>query len=82
VRDGYRPRMSDDKHTSEHPDDDGQQNIQGAPNSGSADADTASGGAPDDSDEDAGDDRAPAEQVDPDTGTDQDDKPIDNPSGG
>jgi hypothetical protein len=58
--------------------DDDEQNTQGAPNSGDTEADTASGGAPDES----GDGGKPAEKVDPDSGTDENGEPVDNPSGG
>ena len=54
--------MADDKH-----------NIQGTPD-GDVEADTASGGAPDDSDQSE-------TTAEPET-TDEDDHPVDNPSGG
>jgi len=62
--------MSDDK-----------QNTQGVPEGErSTEADTASGGAP----EESGDNgqQTSAGEVDPDSGTDEDGQPIDNPSGG
>ncbi|GAA4188366.1 hypothetical protein GCM10022288_14650 [Gryllotalpicola kribbensis] len=65
--------MSDQRSYNEQNSDD-DQNIQGAPNSGSTDADTASGGSPDSG--------ANPDKVDPDTGTDEDDQPVENPSGG
>jgi hypothetical protein len=59
--------------------DDEGQNTQGAPNSGSEEADTASGGAPGESGQSSG---QPAQNVDPDSGTDENGEPIENPSGG
>jgi hypothetical protein len=67
---GYRTCMSDDK-----------QNIQGVPNGErSTDADTASGGAPEETGN--GDEHTSAKDVDPDSGTDENGDPVDNPSGG
>jgi hypothetical protein len=67
VRGGYRRVVSDHEER-----DDEQYNTQGAPNHGSTEADTASGGAPED----------PDQGIDPDTGTDDDGAPVENPSGG
>jgi hypothetical protein len=57
---------------------DEKHNTQGVPSEdGSSDADTASGGAPDE-----GSDKKPRTNVDPDTGTDENGAPVENPSGG
>ena len=50
-RDGYRVGMSDhDKDENNRPKDEEHHNTPGVPSGDSQDADTASGGAPDDSD--------------------------------
>ena len=54
-RDGYRCRMSDhDKDENTRPKDEEHHNTPGVPSGDSQDADTASGGAPDDADSDSG----------------------------
>ncbi|GAA4173799.1 hypothetical protein GCM10022287_16720 [Gryllotalpicola koreensis] len=64
---GYLVDMSDELNDDKH-------NTQGVPSEdGSSDADTASGGAPDENRH---------KDVDPDTGTDENDAPVENPSGG
>lgn len=52
--------------------EDEQHNTQGTPNQGSTEADTASGGAPDDDEQ----------SVDPNSGSEEDGTPVENPSGG
>lgn len=67
---GYPTRVSDEKH-----------NTQGIPNGErQTEADTASGGAPEESGE--GQTGQQSSKVDPDSGTDENGEPVENPSGG